>query len=69
MYITIGGFKGGLTALNTRDNADAISLALTLLLEGYTVQVNGIEVRVEYGPGYNQVIWARGDYEGEPLKA
>lgn len=69
MHITIAGFSGGLTALNTKDNADAISLALTLLLEGYLVYVNGIEVRVEYGPGYNTVIWAKGDFEGQPLQA
>ena len=64
MHITISGFAGGITGRNAEDS---VSLALTLLLEGYSVQVNGLRVLVEYGPGYNSVIWDEGDYKGEAL--
>jgi hypothetical protein len=65
MHITIDGFSGGITA---RNNDDAISLALTLILEGYGVRVNGLRVNVEYGPGYNSVVWGEGDYVGDRLE-
>lgn len=64
MHITISGFSGGITA---RTNDEAIALALTLLLEGYGVQVNGLRVNVEYGPGYDTVVWSEGGFQGEKL--
>lgn len=66
MHITIDGFSGGITAPNADE---AVSLALTLLLEGYCVRVNSLRVIVEYGPGYNTVVWGEGDYEGRALDA
>jgi len=66
MHITIDGFSGGITA---RNNEDAVALALTLLLEQYGVRVNGLQVRVEYGPGYDTVVWAEGDFSNEPLRS
>lgn len=65
MHITIDGFSGGMTPPHRED---AIAFALTLLLEGYGVRVNGIPVIVEYGPGYNSVVWNEGDYKGEALQ-
>jgi hypothetical protein len=64
MHITIDGFSGGITAPNAEE---ATSLALTLLLEGYGVRVNALRVNVEYGPGYNSVVWGEGDYVGDRL--
>lgn len=66
MFVSIDGFSGGMTPPN---HDDAIAFVLTLLLEGYCVRVNSLRVNVEYGPGYNSVIWGEGDYEGRALDA
>jgi hypothetical protein len=65
MFITIDGFGGGLTASK---KVEATALTLTLLLEGYMPKINGIRVGVEYGPGYNTVVWKEGDFEGNPVE-
>ena len=64
MHITIDGFTGGITVPNAESGTE---LAMTLMVEGYVVKVNGLRVRMYYGPGYDLVEWAEGDFEGQPL--
>ena len=64
LHITISGFQGGLTP---QSDADVVDMAQTLLLAGYSVKINALRVRVNYGPGYNTVIWDEGDFSGQPV--
>lgn len=43
-------------------------LAKEILLAGYTVQVNALEVRLQQGPGYDTVVWHEGAFSGAPVR-
>ena len=60
---TISGISGALTPQNV---TDADELAKTLLYAEYTVKCNALRIRLEYGPGYDTVVWDEGDLSGSP---
>ena len=57
MFVSIDGFKGGLTV----DKAsDANELAVTLIMAGYCVRINALRVNMHYGPGYQYAVFGEG---------
>jgi len=62
MVITVSGFSG---YLSPHSDAESVEMAQTLVEQGYSVKINALDVRVNYGPGYNSLIWGEGDYAGQ----
>jgi hypothetical protein len=59
--INVAGFEGTLVA---KTNLDAANLSEELLHAGYDVRIAQVPVRIEYGPGYDLVVWADGEAAG-----
>ena len=64
MVITVDGIGGALDVPNTAAGAQ---LALDLLFAGYIVRANALKVAIYHGPGYDMLIWAEGDFDGQPV--
>lgn len=62
MHVTIDGTPGGVTPSTAED---AVNLALMLLQAGYSPRINGLRVTLNFGPGYNYVTWAEGDFANQ----
>jgi hypothetical protein len=62
--ITIDGMPG---ALSPSGN-EVVELALSLIAAGYSVKINGLRVRVSFGPGYDTLTWAEGSYTDSPVE-
>jgi hypothetical protein len=68
--VTIWGFGGGIevTPRTTERPWEAASkLARELIYAGYSVKVNGLEVGMYYGPGYDTPMWLEGPDKGHAL--